>query len=159
MQKLLLLFIFSIPFIGIAQEIPDCYVNKEFLIIQSSKDYKSALNTALKASKSLNIQLDLRELRPVSDTSIGLSFPYYTCKSINEDLIPPDTTCYIARGSNNDGDYISIEFSSAYSGFARGYFSSVKKGNKNMRTLLTQVKAKFKDAYIKSSSVYICCFN
>lgn len=162
-QKLLLLFIFSIPFIGIAQEIPDCYVNKEFLIIQSNKDYKSALNTALKASKSLNIQLDLRELSPVSDTSIGLSFPFYTCKSINEELIPPDTTCYIARGSNNDGDYISIEYSSAYSGFARGYYivivSSGKKGNKNMRTLLTQVKAKFKDAYIKSSMVYICCLN
>lgn len=160
-QKLLLLFILTIPFLANAQENNDCMEKKDFLIIHSGKDYKSALKVAQKASKSLNIKLDLRELSPVSDTSIGLSFPYYTCKSIYEDLTPTDTCCYIARGRADDGDYISIEYSSAYSSFARGYYivvvSSGLKTSTSMKSLLTKVKTKFKDAYIKSSVIYVCC--
>ncbi|MFY8022302.1 MAG: hypothetical protein ACOVP1_13945, partial [Bacteroidia bacterium] len=127
------------------------------------QDYQSALITAQKASKALNLQLDLRELSPVADTAIGLSFPYYTCKSIDEDMQAPDTTCYIARGNSNDGDYISIEYSSAYTGFARAYYIVVvscrPKNDAPMKALLNKVKSKFKDAYIKRSIVYICCMN
>jgi hypothetical protein len=161
MQKLLLLIILTIPFLTKAQEKNDCMEKKDFLIIHSSKDYKSALLVAQKASKSLNINLDLRELSPVSDTAIGLSFPYLSCKSIYEDIIPPDTNCYIARGRSDDGDYISIEYSSAYSSFARGYYivvvSSGLKASNSMKSLLAKVKTKFKDAYIKSSWIYVCC--
>ncbi len=163
MQKLLLLLIFTIPFLGFSQDNPCCPVNKEFLLIHSSKDYKSALITAKKAAKSLNIKLDLRELSPVPDSLGGLSFPYYSCKSIYEDIETKDTTCYFARGKlQDDGEYISIEYSSAYKGFAEGYYivvvSSEKKGNKNMQSLLTRVKSKFTSAYIKSSIVSMCCF-
>lgn len=163
MQKLLLLLICAIPLIGFSQDNPCCPVNKEFLIIHSSKDYKSALITANKAAKSLNIKLDLRELSPVPDSLGGLSFPFYSCKSMFEDLVPPDTTCYFARGTlQDDGEYISIEYSSAYKGFTKGYYivivSSEKKGNKNMQSLLTRVKSKFNSAYIKSSIVSMCCF-
>ena len=63
---------------------PDCYAKKEFLIIYSSKDYTSALKIAQNAATILDIKLDLRNLRPDSDTMRGLTFPADTCKKTSQ---------------------------------------------------------------------------
>ena len=161
MIRTVFILMFLFPLFTIAQSNNDCIVKKDFLIIHSGKNYRTALAVAQKASKELNIKMDLRELSPVTDTALGLSLPYISCKSMYEDIVPPDTCCYIARGRSDDGEYISIEYSSAYDGFARGYYivivSSGMKAENGMKKLLNRVKTKFKDAYIKSSWVYVCC--
>ena len=75
----------------------------------------------------------------------------------------PDSTCYVARGRFDDGEYISIEYSSAYEAFAAGYYvvlaASGFKGNGAIHATLDRVRLKYPDAYIKTSRVYLCCFH
>ncbi len=157
MKKIFCILLFLTSFQSIAQ-MADCYVEKRFLIINSTKNYKFALQVAQRASKDLNLELDLRDLGPSTDTTIGLSMPKDSCIKYWE-----SNTCYLARGRGDDGDYVSIEYSNAYSGFARGYYivvvaSGLKKDPK-MAASLKRVKAIYKDAYSKVSKVYMCCMH
>jgi hypothetical protein len=144
------------------QDNPDCYAEKDFLIILSTKDYDSALLTAQNASKALGIELDLRSLSPTNDALWGLTLPADTCFKYRGDLNDQkDSTCYIARGRYYDGVYISVEYSSAYQSFAPGYYIvmvySSSKGDNELGTVLKGVQAQYPDAYIKTSKVYMCC--
>ncbi len=144
------------------QQDVECYAVKDFLIIYTTKDYASALSTAQKASKSLNIKLDLRNLKPDKDTLQGLTLPADTCLAISRRYDSEDSSCYYARGKFDDGIYISIEYSNQYLGFSRGYYivmagSSGDKSTNNLDATLKKIKAKYPDAYIKKSKVYMCC--
>lgn len=157
MKKILFITLFLVSLNSFAQ-MPECFVEKRFLIINSTKNYAFALQFAQKASKDLSIKLDLRDLGPTSDTAIGLSMPKDSCLKYWE-----DNTCYLARGRSDDGEYISIEYSNAFSGFARGYYivvvaSGLKKDPK-MAASLKRVRAIYKDAYSKVSKVYMCCMH
>lgn len=132
------------------------YIEKEFVIIQSTPDYNSALNTAKNAAYKLNTKLDLRGLK--KNKQIGLSWSQKVCD--NEwDEFP----CYVARGRWDDGDYVSIEYSNAYSGFKKGYYiviiSSGVKGENSVKDALTKARAIYKDAYKKISKVYVGCMH
>jgi hypothetical protein len=137
---------------SIAQEAQP-FVKKNFVIIKSTKNYAAAKLTATKAASQLNQKLDLRGLKP--DKQTGLTFSESDCE--NEGGYP----CYIARGRFDDGDYISIEWSNAINGFAKGYYVVVVgAGSKEeTNTILKKAKKFFKTAYVKEADVYIGCMH
>jgi hypothetical protein len=137
---------------SIAQEAQP-FVKKNFVIIQSTKNYAAAKLTAEKAAKQLQQKLDLRELKPNKNT--GLTFSDSVCE--NEGGYP----CYIARGRFDDGDYISIEWSNAINGFAKGYYVVIAgAGSKEeTNTILKKAKNFYKTAYVKQADVYIGCMH
>lgn len=88
-----------LPLFGWGQIDPDCFAEKDFLILHSTKDYRAALEVAQEASRSLHITLDLRGLVPDDDTLQGLTSPADTCLAYWGDLNDyQDSTCYVARG-------------------------------------------------------------
>lgn len=129
------------------------YINKRFVIIQSTKNYKKAKAEAVKASLQLKQKLDLRALTPNSNA--GLTYSEKECE--NEGGYP----CYIARGRYDDGEYVSIEWSNAFTGFAKGYYIVVVcSGNKtDANIILSKAKKIFKDAYCKQANVYVGCMH
>lgn len=108
----LLLSIWSIS--GHAQE-ESPYAKKDMVIILSTKNYAAAKKTAEQAAKKLSLKLDLRGLSPAKGT--GLSFSKKVCEE-EEGGYP----CYIARGRYEDNEFVSIEYSDAIAGFAKGYY-------------------------------------
>jgi hypothetical protein len=99
--------------------------------------------------------LDLRGLAPNKES--GLTFSKAACK---EDEI--DYPSYFARG-REDGIYVSIEYSDAYPAFAKGYYivvaASGSKNEPDMQATYKKIKAYSKDAYFKSSKVYMGCMH
>jgi len=158
MKLILATLIFFLSFSSIGQMNNECSAKKNFLIIKSTKDYKSALLTAQKAAKAFDIDIKLRGLEATNDTIIGLTMPPDSCKKYTSDNL-----CYIARGRWDDGIYISIEYSNAYDAFSKGYYivivGSGFPAGKNLIRTLKKVKIKYPDAYIKTSNVYICCMH
>ena len=129
------------------------YVMKGFVIARSTKDYTAAKQTAQDAAKKLALKLDLRDLKPHKKN--GLTYSKADCE--NEGGYP----CYISRGRYDDGDYVSIEWSNAFDGFAKGYYIVIlASGNKqDINPTLTKAKKFYKDAYTKQTSVYIGCMH
>jgi len=163
MKKMILAFFLVSPLLSIGQD-PGCFVKKFFLLIQSTTDYKAALQTAQNAAKGLSIKLDLRGLIPDKNPDIGLNLPADTCLKYSEqEEGVADSECYMARGRWDDGIYISIEYSNAFNGFSKGYYlvvvGSSDKKDPPLLAALERVKAKYSDAYIKSSKVYMCCMH
>jgi hypothetical protein len=136
--------------------VDEMFVKKDFLIILSTKDYKAALATAKQASSSMNIQLQLRGLAENKES--GLTIPKEDCEKAGEEY-----PAYYARGRWDDGAYISIEYSDAYSGFSKGYYiviaASGSKEEKEIQSVYKKIKPKYKDAYFKSSKVYLGCMH
>lgn len=161
MKNIFLIAILILPLLSSSQNNPDCYAEKDFLIIISTRDYASALLTAQKASKSLNIKLDLGGLIPDKDTLHGLTLPVDSCIKHTIKYGYVDSTCYYARGRYDDGIYISIEYTNSYYSFSRDYYivmvGSGIKNDQELKSTLKLVRAKFPDAYIKTSKVYMCC--
>jgi hypothetical protein len=149
---LILLLTIAVAACSIAQEAQP-FVKKSFVIIQSTKNYTIAKLTAEKAAKQLQQKLDLRELKPNKKT--GLTFSDSVCE--NEGGYP----CYIARGRFDDGDYISIEWSNAINGFAKGYYVVIAGAGSKEETnaILKKAKKFFKMAYVKKADVYIGCMH
>jgi hypothetical protein len=130
------------------------YIKKAFVIIQSTKDYAAAKLTAEKAASQLHQKLDLRELKPNKKT--GLTFTDSVCE--NEGGYP----CYIARGRYDNGDYVSIEWSNAFEGFAKGFYIVVISSGLDTEatnTILKNAKKKFKDVYAKKAEIYVGCMH
>lgn len=163
-MKKLLLLVFLLKFsFAFTQNTDECYIQKDFVIILSSKDYNSAYKIAVEASKKLDIKLDLRDLIPCNDSILGLTFKPEVCIEYTKEYETIDSTCYIARGRFDDGVYVSIEYSSAYLNFREGYYiviigSGETKDASLVNTIKTAKKV-YKDAYIKTSKVYMCCMH
>lgn len=160
-QKLLLLVSLFIAVTTHAQEtdsafMADQFVDKEFVIILSSKKYEDALRTAKAAAAKLKVKLNLRGLKP--NKAIGLSWSKKVCET---DWF--ESPCYVARGRYDDGEYISIEYSSAYDGFKEGYYIVIvaggAQGDAAVKKSLTKARKQYKDAYAKLSKVYIGCMH
>ena len=148
--------------IAFAQDEFNVEVPKDIIILNSTKDYKTALSTARKASTLLHKKLDLRGLMP--NNKIGLSMSKGDCMEDaggDENGYP----CYPARGDGaaiND-DYISVEYSNAYKGFAKGYYivvaaiTDVK--SLDMKNKLAAIKRKYPDAYAKRTNIWRGCMH
>ena len=152
MKLFLFIFLATITQYGFAQN-EEAFVEKSFVIIQSTKNYNTAKQTAEKAAVQLNLKLDLRGLKPSKKT--GLTFSKTICE--NEDGYP----CYIARGRYDDGAYVSIEWSDEFDKFAKGYYIVlIYSGNKQEAAkILQKAKPVFKDAYYKQAKVYVGCMH
>ena len=92
------IFILSLSY---AEEIDnsEMYVEKEFLIIYSAKNYNEALRVC-KDNKKTGLSFSKETLE-----NSGMEFPWY-----------------FPRGRYDDGKYLSIEYSNGYSEFAKGYY-------------------------------------
>jgi hypothetical protein len=134
---------------------PSPFVKTWFCILYSSKNYADAKKFAQTSSKQLHFKLDLRGLSPNKET--GLTMTKKECKE-NSFEFP----AYVARGRyDNNAEYISVESSDAFKGFARGYYIViVNSGDKEeMDKTLLKVKATYKTAYVKQSEVYMGCMH
>lgn len=125
--------------------------SKSFLIIQSTKSYNRALKKAQLACNDLSFTLNLRNL--FRDKTNGLT--------TNEVCGCGEKHGYIARGRYDDGEYISIEYSSSYEAFAPNYYIVVVASGKRteLNDLLPKIREEYPDAYIKESSVYVGCMH
>ena len=153
MKKNLLLILFFITAnICIAQN-ELAFVKTSFVIVQSTKDYDSAKATAANAALDLKEKLDLRDLKPHKKS--GLTFSKKDCEDTG------GYPCYLARGRYDTGSYISIEWSNAIQGFAKGYYVVIAASGTKEETAPVLKKAKefFKGAYVKQSNVYVGCMH
>ena len=139
-----------------AQGKESTYVKKEFLIIYAGSDYITCNKKAIEASKKLKVKLNLRQLNV--NKEIGLSLSEINCES-EHGFFP----CYQARGKNDDGAYVSIEYSDAYIDFEKGKYlviiSSYPTGHAGNRLLFERAQKIYKDAVLKSSKVYTGCIH
>ncbi len=120
-------------------------VTKSFLIVKSTKNYKSALKTAQMASQKLDYKLNLNGY--VEDSLEGLTSDVICGCGENHGYIP--------RGKFDDGLYVSIEYSSYFNGFTDGYYIVVVASGEraDLKPVLNTVKMTYSDAYLKNSSV------
>jgi len=126
--------------------------NKSFLIVKSTKIYDEAKAFALQLSIKSGIKTDFRAL--VEEPTFGLSEEKQVCQEQGFDF-----PCYIARGRYDDGVYISVEYSNAYSGFAKGYYIVMLASGDDSKKVLAQIKKLVPDAYVKQSTVYMGCIH
>ncbi len=133
----------------LAQE--EAIENKSFLIIHSTKNYNKALKKAQLACNKLGYTLDLRSLYRNKDG-------YLTTSEI---CGCGEQHGYIPRGRYDDGNYVSIEYSSDYTTFRTGfYIVIVSSGNREGVTKeLAKTREYFKDAYIKDAPIYMGCMH
>jgi hypothetical protein len=133
---------------------PIPYIKKSICIILSTTSYNEAKKVAKQAKIKCKIPIDYRDLIP--NQKIGLTLCKADCQT--EEL---DYPAYYSRGRNDDGEYISIEYSNAYQGFTKGYYIVVVySGDKAAaENTLKKVKPFYKTAYIKLTEVYIGCMH
>lgn len=142
-----------------AQDSVDSYlaertVTKEFLILKSTRDYDEALAGAREASKRLNLKLDLRGLAPHKET--GLTFSREECAK--DPLYPYPS--HLPRGRFDDGEYVSVEFSSGYQGFAEGYYLVMAASGETVPAALRAAATRaFPGTCVKQASVYMGCMH
>ena len=105
MKKLIALIAFTV-FTTIAVNAQDQENPKKiFIILLSTKNYAEAKKFATKASETLELTLDLRNLYP--NSKIGLSYHKEQCKIMNT------TYPYVTpRGFYSNEDFVSVEYSS-----------------------------------------------
>ena len=151
-QLLLLLTVLLFNKTVLAQE-TEPYIKKSFCIILSTKSYAEADKVAKQAAKKLNIILDYRDLEPNKKT--GLTLP--------KDTKDPEASYpfYYARGRFDNGNYISIEYSNAYDGFAKGYYIVIASSGEEKEVKKDAIAAKkyYKQAYVKNTKVYVGCMH
>lgn len=143
---LIALFIAQFSF---AQDDYQPYINQSFLIISSSTDFNSAEKIAKKAKKKLKLDYPTSVFYP--DKSKGFKTDEVCgCGEVHG---------YFPRGSHDNGNYVSIEYSSGYDGFTEGYYIViVASGEKALvQKELSKVKKHFAQAYIKNSEIYVGC--
>ena len=134
-----------------AQDDYSPYIDQSFLIIASSTDFDAAQKTALDAKKKLGLDYPTSDFYP--DKTEGFK--------TDEVCGCGDVHGYFPRGSHDDGNYVSIEYSTAYEGFTEGYYivivASGKKGS--VQKELSMEKKHFAQAYIKNSEIYVGCMH
>ncbi|MGZ3872197.1 MAG: hypothetical protein ACXVJD_04735 [Mucilaginibacter sp.] len=145
-----------------AQENYNTTVPRDIIIIKSTKNYRTALAAAKGAARRLHKTLDLRRLHP--DNKLGLTLSLgdtYSGRTIDPGSYP----YYPARGDGlaASDDYISVEYSNAYKGFAKGYYlvvaaiGSVRSAA--MKTQLARINKVYPDAYAKRTSIWFGTLN
>ncbi len=127
------------------------FTSKSFLIIQSTKNYNRALKKAQLACNKLGLTLDLRSM--YKDDLVGLTS--------SEVCGCGEKHGYTPRGRGDDGNYISIEYSSRYPTFEEDYYMViVSSGDRaDVESIFAKVKEYYADAYIKDEEVYLGCMH
>lgn len=143
-------------FVVLAQDNYNTEVPKDIIILYSTNDYNTALKVAKQAASHLHKKLDLRQLKPHKE--FGLTMSESDCAEFGY-------PCYLARGDGNafNDSYISIEYSDAYKGFAKGYYivvaaiTNVKSAS--LKTQLLAINKVYPDAYAKRTYIWFGCMH
>ncbi len=143
---------------ALAQTAYNTEVPKDIVILQSTRDYATALATAKQAAARLQRPLKLAGNRP--NKELGLSASRADCAGAGYDY-----PCYQPRGQGGaeNSDYLSIEFSDGYAGFAEGYYIVVAAlappGSAALRQALARVQRAYPAAYAKRTAVWFGCMH
>jgi len=134
-------------------DVPDAMVEKAFLLVSASKDWDTARSTASQAAQALALEIKV-EVEP--HPTEGLSFDAKSCTDNGW-----EHPCYVARGRYDDGEFVSVEWSSAYEGFTPGlYLVVVASGPEaEVKTHLEAAQEVYGDADIKKAKVYLGCIH
>ncbi len=140
-----------------AEEIdPNLFIKKSFVILFASKDYQYALQIAKQVAEETKIPLNLRGLS--KHTSNKLTFSKQACRDAGF-----EHPCYLTRAYDEDGEYVTIDWSNGFEDFQPGYFivtaAGGKPGDAQLAKTLRRVKSVFPDAYVKTTRVYIGCMH
>jgi hypothetical protein len=135
----------------------DAWVTKDILILQSTRDYKTALATARQAAARLRMPLNLEGYQPHAQS--GLTMSKADCADNGFDY-----PAYVARGRNaEEGAFVSVEYSSGYNHFADGYYLVVAAvgapGSATVRNVSTSARQWYADAYAKRTKVWVGCMH
>jgi len=135
---------------ALAQSNYNTEVPKDIVILQSTRDYAAALVGAGQAAARLQRPLKLAgnqpnqklglSASPADCTGAGYDFPYYQPRG---------------QGGAENSDYVSIEFSDGYTGFAKGYYIVVAA----LRQTLARVQRAYPAAYTKRTAVWFGCMH
>jgi hypothetical protein len=129
---------------------------KDFVTLLPVSSYSAARRLAHQVAARLGIRLDLGESRPHGKGE--LTFSKATCDA-NEWSYP----CYIARGRDDDGVYVSIDVASAYPGVqGPGYvvvLASGPKDDPSVRAAFEKARSSFPETSIQTNDVYMGCIH
>ncbi len=160
MRIIFLLTASTLLFTGpaLAQSEYNVSVPKDIVILQSTRDYAAALAGARQAATRLGRPLKLAGNQP--NKELGLSASKADCTGAGYDF-----PCYVPRGQGGaeNSDYLSIEFSDGYEGFAKGYYIVVAAlappSSAALRQTLARVQRTYPAAYAKRTSVWFGCMH
>lgn len=143
---------------ALAQTNYNTVVPKDIVILQSTRDYAAALAGARRAAAQLGRPLKLAGYQP--NKELGLSASKADCAGGGYDY-----PCYVPRGQGQaeNSDYVSIEFSNGYTGFAKGYYIVVAAlappNSAALRQTLARVQRAYPTAYAKRTAVWFGCMH
>ena len=143
---------------ALAQSNYNTEVLKDIVILQSTRDYAAALAGARQAAARLNRPLKLAGNKPTK--TLGLTASQAACTEAGYDY-----PCYQPRGQGGaeNSDYLSIEFSDGYTGFAKGYYIVVAAlappNSAALRQALARVQRAYPTAYAKRTAVWFGCMH
>ena len=143
---------------ALAQSAYNVDVPKDIVILQSTRDYAAALAGARQAVTKLGRPLKLAGYQPNKELGLSAS----KADSIGGGY---DFPCYVPRGQGGaeDSDYLSIEFSDGYTGFAEGYYIVVAAlappNSPTLRQTLARVRRAYPTAYAKRTAVWFGCMH
>ena len=136
-------------------------VDKIVLILGSYTDFHEAQSQALAISRRAKTPFSMRGM--LYDKKRGLIHP-------ENDSNSPDAGSYILRrynttrlrGSDEESEYISIERSDAYPGFAPHIYiivGGIYNNNKQASAALVRFKPLIPDVYTKKTKIYMGCMH
>ncbi len=130
---------------------PSPHVEKAFLLVAASKSWDEARSTASQAAQALALELKV-EVEP--HPTEGLTFSEKTCAESGM-----EHPCYVARGLWDDGEYVSVEWSSGFEGFTPSLYIVVVASGPEAEVVrhLAAAREAYGDAYVKKATVYMGC--
>jgi hypothetical protein len=154
LTSILVIFLFAITQINAQEEEYSPYVQKGFVIVAAGKNYDAMKKMASEVSEKLDYELELRGLD--YNKEIGLTFSEDECNDSEYDF-----PWYARRELWDEGEYVSIEYTTDYDGFTPELYiivvSSHDKGSQELTDALEHTKKYYKNAYIKYSEFYMGC--
>lgn len=134
----------------------DDTVEKRFVVVAASPDHGAATRLARLAARRLGVALSRDELRPNLET--GLTEPRAVCEASGFEY-----PCYVPRGREDDGVYVSVEHSDSYEGFGPGLYlvvvASGPSDSREVATALRRARSHYPGAYARTAPVYIGCLH
>ena len=146
----ILLAVLLSPSLGLGQE--DSLIEKNFLIVKSTTNFEEARKFGETAAYKLGLNSVITDCEPHPTKG-------FTCEW--ECGCGETHAGHVPRGRYDDGEYVSVEFSSAYNEFEDGYYIVVvaSGSQKTVQKPLSKTQILYQDAYIKSANVYHGCMH